>query len=75
MKTQKITRSHDMVDSLGYVRHVTVTIECDPGIHVATLLKGYYDENGDYHDFIGKRVKLRPDLERVDLSQIGKVMA
>ena len=44
MKTEKVIRSHDMVDSLGYVRHVTVTIESDPGIRVVALLKGYYDE-------------------------------
>lgn len=75
MNTQKVIRSHDMVDSLGYVRHVTVTIESDPGIRVVALLKGYYDEYGDYHDFIGKRVKLRPELERVDIAQLEKVMA
>ncbi len=75
MKKRTVTREMDMVDSLGYIRHVTVTIESDPGIQICASVTGYYDEDGFYHDFIGRREKERLDLERIDISSMKKVTA
>ena len=75
MKREKITRNMDMVDATGVIRHVTVTIERDPGIRIDAALVGYYDEDGLYRKFIGQQVNIRPGLERVDLSKMKKVTA
>ena len=75
MKREKITRNLEMIDATGIVRHVTATIEQEPGIRINAGLEGYYDEDGLYRKFVGRPVDVRSDLERIDLSKMENVRA
>ena len=70
MEMIRKARRFEMVDEMGIVRELTVTVEHEPGILVEVALPRYIDENGTYKEFIGQYVPQDTKHRRVDISQI-----
>jgi len=70
MEMIRKARRFEMVDEMGIVRELTVTVEHEPGILVEVAVPRYIDENGTYKEFIGLYVPKDTKHRRVDISQI-----
>ena len=70
MEMIRKARRFEMVDEMGIVRELTVTVEHEPGILVEVAVPRYIDENGNYKEFIGQYVSRDTKHRRVDISQI-----
>lgn len=64
------TRKLKMVDEIGIIREISVTVEHEKGILVEVAVPRYIDENGNYKEFIGQYVPQDTKHRRVDISQI-----
>lgn len=64
------TKKFKMVDEMGIIREISVTVEHEKGILVEVAIPRYVDEDGHYKDFIGQYVPRDMKHPRVDITGI-----
>ena len=75
MKNITVVRNLEMIDEDGIIRRLRITVERDPNIRIEVATPYYFDENGVRRNFIGISVPLRDNLERIDVSQMERVIS